>query len=443
MGTLTTFDFEGTAGQTISGAGITLTGTGSAVYDTGEAVVGTTGAKFSASDGLTRTARCTATVSSLTMACSGYVRTPAATPGANATIATLRNGTGVAMRVLYTTAGALQIQPLSGSNLTIATGVPLATKYRLELLVVVATSTTGTITAKAYSSAGPWTTQLGTTQTSSAFDLGTTAITQSDWGALTALTPGMITGVDYVRMEDGRTTEFGVPPTTSAPTVSITGSTTLYVKTGATVTLAATESGSITTATWSATDTTGAPGIPDGAPSPVIAASSSASTTAVVTDGGTYVFRRRVTGPGGTSNAYLTVKVQEQSNVDIDPHKQVGTTLWALYGTGVADIGAALRDSDPTTGAISPTDPAGTEKLAVEMNPAAQGVITAYATLATTVGTATVTGNLTLADGTTVLATKVWSGVNTTAAEYAWDPYDASALSDAQRDGIQQQFTAV
>jgi hypothetical protein len=396
--TLNTFDFEGTQGATIAGTGITLAGTGTAIHDSAQAVVGGTGGKCTASDGLTRSARCAATTPSLTMAVSPYLRTPAATPSVDFSMGTIRNVTpGVSLRIIYTPAGAVGVQGVTGGFQSMATGVALNTMLRWELLMVAATSATGTITAKAYTSAAGWTTQLGSTFTSTTFDLGTAALAVCDVGALTAQTPGAVVGFDYVRMEDGRTTEFGAPPAVSGPTANAGAD--QYPEAGATVTLSASAStagsGSITNYAWSTIEQ------PPGSASPSFTAPTAVSTDVVVASAGRYVFRVTVTQTGGlTATDDVTMWVHAAAGADIGVYS---VTLGTFTSEGGATATVALNDLSDATWLQSQDNPAG-QVLIVVLDPIGPGPVKHYPRDDSDGGAiASVTHTLYLENGTTVV----------------------------------------
>lgn len=400
---LRTFDFEGTNGATLTQTNMTLQGTGTAIHSTADAVVGGTGGRCTASDGLTRFARCTADTAADIMAWSPYVRTPQTTPPADLSLATLRNASGVAVRLVYTTAGVLALSGVSGGYRNLATGVPLNTMVRVEALF---NRTAGSVTAKAYTGAG-FTTQIGSTFTlGSGFDAGTAAFSASDVGAITAMTPGAIVGFDYLRMEDGRTTEFGPPPAASPPTAAIVVTPDVYPKTGDTVTVSSTGSaagsGSLTAYAWSTTE------IPPGASSVSFSAPTGASATFAPTAGGLYKIRLTVTQTDAqTDTEDVTIYVHEASNTDVKVYGQASATLWTNEG-GAASVTAALNDASQATWAQSPEDPTN-QPLALIMNPFGPGTIDLDVEGDWEVGAVTRTVNIYKEDGTTSVDTETWA----------------------------------
>lgn len=388
--TVNTFNFEGIDGQAVpNSTGITKQGTGTVAYSAAYAVVGGTGARCAATAGATVSERMNLAASSLTVAESPYIGTPEAdvglTVGTPVTIGSLRNATGVSTRIMYQPAvlsvaaggagpgsGAVGVQGITGGFRTIATGVGLGVKLRYEILLVVATSTTGTINAQAFSSGSNWTTSLGTFS-NSAFDAGTTAITDVECGAMTAITPGLIVGFDYVRAADGQTTQFGAPAAVTGPTAN--AGSTQDVQEGTTVTLtgAASTAGSGTLSyQWGPAFTE----IPPGAATPSLATPTAQTTTFVAATQGRYTVPLTVTQTGGlTSTASVTVYVYSSTNSAVRVYSNGATT--GTNEGGAPSLITALNDSSDTTYFQSALSPAtGVDTLTVTANPFGPGVVT-------------------------------------------------------------------
>lgn len=384
--TLNTFDFEGTNGQGIPNtAPLSTQGTGTAAYDATYAVVGATGARCTANAGLTKSVRMNLATSSLTVGVSPYVWTPLTdsgmTVGTPVTMGTFRNATGVAMRVMFNPTtltaggtpgvGSVGVQGITGGFRTVATNVAINTKLRWELLLVVATATTGTISAQAFGAASNWTTSLGTF-TNAAFDAGTTAITDIEFGAMTALTPGMVVGYDYIRAEDGRTTQFGPPAAVTGPTANAGG--TQYVVEGTVVTVdavASTAGSGSLSYQWGPAFTE----IPAGAATPSLATPTARSTTFVAATQGRYTLPLTVTQTGGlTATSSVTVFVYPATNAAVREYS-TGTTTGTNEG-GAASLVVALNDTSDATYFLSALAPAvGVDTLPVVMNPFGPGTI--------------------------------------------------------------------
>lgn len=373
---LNTFDFEGTDNATLSGTNITLQGTGTAVFSSADAVVGGTGGRCTATAGLTRFVRCTLTTASLTMAVSPYVRTPMATStiGTPVTVGSLRTAAGAAaLRIMYnptsTTLGDVGVQGVTGGFRTVATGVGLGVMLRWEILLVVATASTGTITAKAYSGTG-FTTLLGTF-TNAVFDAGIAEVASVEVGACTAITPGSIVGFDYLRAEDGRTTEFGAPPAVSSPTANAGPDQDVQAGVVVTLTGAASTAGSGTlTYSW------GSPTeIPPTAATPSVSGQATSTATFTATTPGRYTFPLTVTQTGGlTATDSVTIWVYPASNAAVRVYSVAATT--GTNEGGAASLAVALNDSVDTTyfqSALSPV--AATDFVTVTAAPFGPGVI--------------------------------------------------------------------
>lgn len=439
MGTLVTYNFEGTQGATIAGSGIALQGAGQAVYDSAEAVVGGTGGKTSATAGSSRYALCTITVPSLTMALSPYIRTPTTTPTVDYTMFTVRHASGVLLRVIYTPAGAVGVQGVSGGFHSMATGVALNLRIRWELLLVVATATTGTITAKAYTGSS-WTTQLGSTYTSTTFDMGTAPVAAFGVGSVTADTPGGVIGFDYVRAEDGRTTEFGPPPAVSGPTANAGPD--QYVAQGTVVTLtgAASTAGSGTlTYQWGPVSE-----IPPGAASPSLSAPTGQTTTFTATTAGRYTFPLTVTQTGGlTSVDSVTVWVYPPSNSAVRAYDVLTTT--ATNEGGATSYENAVNDASDSTYLLTPLDPVvGVDVIPVIAEPFGPGTV-AWSDDAYYQGApCTMRVRIYKQDGTTVIGDTTHT-LTTTKATYVTDADETliPLLSDRRALVIKHDFAVI
>jgi hypothetical protein len=99
------------------------------------------------------------------------------------------------------------------------TGLTPGVKYRLAVLVVVGTTTTGQVRTNLYLDNS--TTAIGSQFVSTAFNAGTGAITAADVGIVNQIATVASVSVDDVRFNDGSTTEIGPLPvtvTTATPT---------------------------------------------------------------------------------------------------------------------------------------------------------------------------------------------------------------------------------
>lgn len=407
MGTLTTFDFEGTDGATLSGAGIALQGAGSATHATSEAVVGGTGALFVATAGNPRSARCTITSGKI-QCIDVFLRTPSTVPVATTfQVATLRHASGTILSVEYNSAGQLAVYETAGAVRTAipASDVAVSTWFRLSLRVNIGVSTNdSTLTAKVYSSGSNWTTQIGTDLARTGTNLGTAAAVAVDVGAITAVTPGLTIGADYLRAEDGRTTEFGGPPSATAPTAAASASD-QYPQVGVSVNLLSTGStagsGSLTGYFWTCTE------FPSGASSPSISNPTTATASAIPASAGRYTFQVVVTQTGGlTGTATTTVYVYPLSADDVKVFS-VNAGSWTNEG-GAVSLVAAMNDASAATFGQSPTNPTG-QKMRLVMNPYGPGTVSVLVSGYWSGGALTRTVDIFMEDGVTLLSTTTYA----------------------------------
>lgn len=284
MGTLNTWNFDGADGVAITDTGLVKTGTGTLLYSTADTARGSSGGRATATDGSSLAARLTASVASLTMAWSGFLKTLPAAPAAVATLGTIRSATGVAFRLQEAVDGSIGWSDVSGTfrQVVPAASVSAGTFYYWDVTAVVGTATAapynGSVTVTVYNSTG---TQLGTNTLTSAA-IGTAAIAASDVGACTVATPGLSVGFDYIRMENDRTTPFGFPTAGANVIPTVTAGATVTMTSGTTANITATGNdtdGTISSfaATFNSTSSTTTPTI--GAPVTTGAGSANASTT--------------------------------------------------------------------------------------------------------------------------------------------------------------------
>jgi hypothetical protein len=409
--TVNTYDFEGSPAATISGTGISLLGTGQAVYDTGVAAVGSTGAKFTATAGQTRSALLDATTPSLTMGLDAIITLPTSLPGSGVrySVMTARRSGGVAATVQYDQNGQLVLVTTGRIDAFSATGLAAGSKVRVQLLLVVVSGTSSTAVAKAYTGSS-WTTQSGTTFTSGAvLDMGSAAINQANVGALTAATPGLVVGADYVRLEDGRTTDFSAPPATGAPTAIAAASNT-DPEVSTQVTLSAAVSNATGGVLWACTAR------PEGSSVPQINNPTSSSTATVTPDtNGVYDFTITATGGVGTTPATSTVTVYayQHSSQGILIRSVDATTTWTNEG-GAATYTTALNDTSTVTAINSPDGPTTSDIVKGTLAPAGPGTNKFQVWASCTTGTATITVQVRDATDATVIQETIDSAIGTT-----------------------------
>lgn len=221
---LQAYDFEaGIDGATLTAAltqasQVTLNG-GTGVFDAAAAQNGSLGAKFTNVAGSAALARFSATAANTTMAFE-FAFTAPATPasGMSPTIATLRSATGPSVRIYYDNLNRICFDEATATGFQPAhTGLTPGTKYRLAVLVVVGTSTTGQVRSNLY--LDNTTTPIGSQFVTTAFNAGTTAITAADIGIVNNAGTAQTMRFDDIRFNDGSTTEIGPVPVT---TVTVT-----------------------------------------------------------------------------------------------------------------------------------------------------------------------------------------------------------------------------
>lgn len=452
MGTPVLYDFEGTTGNLISGTGHALQGSGGATYEASAAVAGSTGGHFVANDGAVRSDRLTVTVPSKIISARGYLSTPPARPPTTTptatryTIGSLRHASGIAMRIEYDEFGQIGIEGNSGGFFGIsATNFPVSTKFGISLLVNIGSATVApydtTVTGKVYTSAGGWTTQSGSTLQintgSNTFYANVLPIAQIDVGAVSAATPGLIVDADYWQIEDGRLTEFGPPPSTSAPTANAGPDQDLMAGTTATLTSASTVGaggGTITSYSWTPTE------IPPGAPTPTLSTPTAASTQVTGLVAGVYKFNHNIVqSSGGLSSPTgdeVVLWVYPQPGVDVRPYSEThepGITVDGGAATGLASI----SDVNSATALKWPDNPTG-QKTTITWNPFPPGPVAAmiggyYGGTGSAINRSVTWYRI---NGTTVLEPTAVYGLPTSDAEVksSVSPANMTALGTVQAD---------
>lgn len=373
------FDFEGAAGNPITGTNIAIQGTGgSATFENGAAFVGNTGGRFVTATGQVKSARLTMTTPSKTVAFSPVLTTPPSLPATTTrySMASLRDtAPSVAMRVEYDEFGQIGIEGKSGGFFGVsATAFPVNTDFRIQIELVVGTTTTpsagnSTVTAKVYSGTNLATLSGTGVINKTNFDAGTLTIGAADVGCVTAGMPTV--DVDYVLIEDGRTTEFGALPTATSPTANAGADHYQAIPAaGAGLTLTgAASSGQATGVTylWECTVK------PEYAPTPSITGSTSITATATNVVDGVYQWRLTVTNPGAAPSTDLVDSyIWPLSNEDVKVRSTVRSVGVTIQGA-VTDT-TAQNDTDPATALRSPDNPAGST-VTDTMNPFGPGPI--------------------------------------------------------------------
>jgi PKD repeat protein len=222
----------GTSGSNTIGATTVSVGTGSITYDTtmkASVSGGAYGLKFtySAASG-TCLVRLAPNAGNTTMAFSGVYTTPSTQPGAaadNIVFATLRNSGGAVFKMIYSNARQIKLGDAGSLSPTMTPTLTGATKYRFEVILIAGTGSTDSITVKIY----PDTSGAAVldTYTTSAANLGTTAIVSGDFGVIGGSghpAEANTSGWDNIQFNDGSSVEIGpyTPPAGPAAVFAVT-----------------------------------------------------------------------------------------------------------------------------------------------------------------------------------------------------------------------------
>lgn len=433
--TLQEFTYEGTDGASLVQAGMVLNGAGTAVHSAADKMVatGSTGARFTANDATTRAGRHTINSSKI-QAWDVWLKTPAETPTAGNTyqMLTLRHSGGTICIIEYNSAQTIAIYETAGAvrNNIPSAVVANSTGVRVQVKVNIGVATNdSTLEAKAYSSASNWSTQLGTTLTRSAINLGTVNAVAMDVGALTSRTPGLSVGVDNLRVDDGRTTDMPAPPTASNPSITF-GSTTQYPEEDTVVnfnyTGSTAGSGSITNYLLAAT------AWPDGAVTPAITGSTTSTPSFTPTSGGWWEFDATITQTGGlTATQHYIVYAHAHSNADVLVRRVIDPGGWTLGGTGAASLKDALNSSSTANWAESPTSPVAGQQLIFEMDPFGPGPLSGFSIAQWVDSALDLIVGMYLENGTTLVQGSTFD-LSSVSAEYetAFDSGDLATASE-------------
>lgn len=225
--TLKTLGLNGTPGATLttgnSGASTVVPNGGTATFSTDFVVEGTTGAKFTAAANALSIARFTSSASNLTMSYGVAFMIPANPAKSWINFASLR-ASGAPLKANWTAAGTIDIRDQNNANPVTLSGTYQTGKgYWLSIRAKAATSTTGTFTANVYDLT---TRTLVGTATSSAYNVGTVAITGGDIGVVNGdPTAGDTAYFDLLSFDDGSTAEIMPPvvPVNYQGTLGLTG----------------------------------------------------------------------------------------------------------------------------------------------------------------------------------------------------------------------------
>jgi PKD repeat protein len=181
---------------------------GSAIFDSASALSGNFGGKYSCNANVVCTQRFLPNASSTSMAFSVGFELPSSPLSFDVMFYTLRYSSGVSLSLFWSTTNTVYMTDASGANrITLITGANPGTKYRIAGSVIVATSTTGTYTINTY--VGQSTSPINSAPFhSTAYNLGTSAISAVDVGIVSANSPsGTVVMIDDIQFNDGSTTE--------------------------------------------------------------------------------------------------------------------------------------------------------------------------------------------------------------------------------------------
>lgn len=398
---LQTFTMDGTPGASVGSPNGTLSGTGaSGVYSDTDKVVGSTAAVFQATSGQVASSRCFFTVPSKTGGIDVFLKTADRLPpsgvvaiGAGRHLTT----SGVVFNIEWSAVGAFSLYETAGGNRTVIPGVTITTPntwVRFQVLFDI-NGTAGTapndssISVKAFSATPPFTTQLGTTlfrgtasatPASTGVNLGTAAVAGFDGGALGVGTPGYTGGMDNLRWDDGRTTDFTAPPVASVPTCVLNVSN-QDPEEDATISFdyIGSAAGTGTINLWELTCIE----FPLGSPAPAITGPATATPTSVPTTGGWWYYQGRVRNSSGlwSDPVVKIVYAHAKNAVDVKVRRVIDPGGWVVAGAaGPTSLLDALRNPSPT-GAYwveSPPDPTPSQQLVVEMDPFGPDAISVF-----------------------------------------------------------------
>jgi hypothetical protein len=294
-------------------------------------------------------------------------RTLPANPAADKTLVQPKTTDGTNIRFMHTATGNLSYQINAGAVVSLG-AITVSTFYRLQVRYTAVTTTTGTSQFKVFTSAANWSTQFGTTVNLTAQNYGALGVSEIDVGIITSTTPGDTTYIDYSITEDGRSTDFPAPPTSSPPVASAGPDQDPLA--GDTVTLTAAAStagtGTISSYAWTCIE------FPVGAPSPSISNPAAVSPTVNVAFGGRYRFQVLVTNSSAqTNSAIMTCWVAEQSNTDTDVYS-VNAPTYTNEG-GAPNQVSAVNDTTNATYILSADGAGGNAQLT--FNPVGLGTI--------------------------------------------------------------------
>lgn len=194
-----------------SGSTAASIGSGSsAVFDVAKKAHGVYGVRFINGVSANAYRRWPLAAPSTTWQASIVITLPESAPAGNMTVASFCNSTGAGrVQIFINSAMRLGIQGPGGASIaSISNVLTEGEKYRISLQVVGGSTTSSSVTAKIFSEgSGAWSTQVGTTWSSSTFNAGTEAVIGVDLGIVSSPTEIYEVGWDDVQLNDGAGSE--------------------------------------------------------------------------------------------------------------------------------------------------------------------------------------------------------------------------------------------
>lgn len=180
------------------------------VFSAAHKAHGNLGARFTNVSGGNSYRRYPFASSATTWQFSGVFTMPAAPATSFGILGFPNSGGSWRMQLIVNTESRLVISDAAGNTTQITSPLTAGAKYRVSLQIVGGSTTSSSVTAKLYSeSAGTWTTQVGSTWTSSTFNTSTDALIGADIGVLTSAATAYTIGWDDIQVNNGAGSEIG------------------------------------------------------------------------------------------------------------------------------------------------------------------------------------------------------------------------------------------
>lgn len=188
-----------------------LTGGGTAVFDAAKKAHGNFGARFINAAANAAYRRWPFAAPATTWQFSGVVTLPATHPSENVSLAMFPRADGNGrLYIGVNSTGNLYVSGPGAAGITNVTSTPVTAgaKYRVTIQCAGGSTTASVVTVKVYAEAGgAWTTQHGTTWTSSTFSTGTEEVVGVDLGIASARATAYTVGWDDIQLNDGAGSE--------------------------------------------------------------------------------------------------------------------------------------------------------------------------------------------------------------------------------------------